>query len=403
MVGKKFGKLLTLISLLVLLSLVASSCSRLAGDSSSSETDDGANGRRVPASRVVVAEKGEPGEIVWLNNYQVAYTVQDIFAGKSQLKLLDLVTGQAVVLDENNGDSALAASPDGCYLAYPRIATGASPQPSPDASSPEDEHLSLNLMVYNLTTKKSQVAVEGLSAGPVDIAWSPQGDRIAFCDLRGLWVAQIEPGAQAGATLAVKAQLLVPSTDASSEQAQVPRKVRWSPDGKWLAYSLGLWEGFGWVLKVGAQGGEPVRITRISDVWPQGWSPDGKRLLLKLTPYGSEELEELWLLEVESQKEERLGEGKYQAVAGAWLPDGNLVVAITQDDQVRVMKYFLDTGKQELVVTEKGCVYDLALSPDGRMVAYQVRGGTGGAPGAPGAPPEAGGCSVVVQPLNPTI
>jgi tricorn protease len=99
-------------------------------------------------------------------------------------------------------------------------------------------------------------------------SFSPDGERIAF--LRGR-------GTLAVAELSGKDRLRKETT--ILDQWARP-DYRWSPDGKWIAYSLYDQEYNSEIWIVPADGGEPYNVSRHPDEDTQPrWSPDGKRLV----------------------------------------------------------------------------------------------------------------------------
>jgi len=101
-------------------------------------------------------------------------------------------------------------------------------------------------------------------SGITDPVWSPDGERIAFT--RG------------------KGDIVVVAADGGDETVILEHwdtpDYRWSPDGKWIAYSVEDMNANAEVWIVPATGGTPYNVSRHPDFdrTPR-WSPDGKRLV----------------------------------------------------------------------------------------------------------------------------
>ena len=96
---------------------------------------------------------------------------------------------------------------------------------------------------------------------------------------------------------------------------------RFSPDGRWIAYSAS-YEGNIDVFVVPAAGGVPRRLTWHPDPdYVCGWSPDGRRVLFaSQREVGNSRSRQLYEVPVEGGLERKVMEAV--AVEGAWSPDG---------------------------------------------------------------------------------
>lgn len=132
----------------------------------------------------------------------------------------------------------------------------------------------------------------GVSRSP---AWSPDGGRISFLDGQGcLHVLDLRTGAD----LAV-----CPIPDLQHHA--------WSPDGRWLAFSVPVLAHREEVYVVPSGGGEPVNVSRHpNDDFQPFWPSDGRRLIYaSRTDEGDYSIRQIWLrredwdLDVEEREE----------------------------------------------------------------------------------------------------
>jgi tricorn protease len=150
----------------------------------------------------------------------------------------------------------IAWSPDGASLVFTSDRDGndnlyvAHPKP---AGTPWNEAMSFGIKRLTSSAAEEHGAV-----------FSPDGGRLAF--IRG------------------KGNLVVMAVDGGSEKTLLEHwqspEFAWSPDGRWIAYSIPDVEYNTDVWVVPADGGNPYNVSRHpdEDVQPR-WSPDGRRLL----------------------------------------------------------------------------------------------------------------------------
>ncbi len=157
------------------------------------------------------------------------------------------------------------------------------------------------------------------------ITWAPDRQRFAFASNRdGKW--RIYSG-----SLDVEPRVLVHKDEG------FPGPLRWSPDGRRIAYVIdGYTVGTGWVCVVDADSGDVRRVTP-----PDGfdgsfdWSPDGRSLVLaaEVSQTVHDEGHVLWvereaeleLLDVASGERRRLTALAGEVERPAWSPDGQWI------------------------------------------------------------------------------
>lgn len=174
--------------------------------------------------------------------------------------------------------------------------------------------------------------------------------------------------------------------------------VRISPDGQRVAYTVtvqdlaentvnaDLW-------MVPTAGGVPVRLTNHKAMDDRaGWSPDGRSLAFVSAREGAAQL---FRLSLAGGEPVQLTRSKTPVQAFAWSPDGQRIAYVAarvptpeeetrqklKDDRVRVdlefvpsRLFILDLGRDTTleVVAEDYQINDLAWSPDGRHIAYEM-------------------------------
>lgn len=138
-----------------------------------------------------------------------------IVTARGEVLSVDAKTGQAENLTRTSGVAERSAvpSPDGTRIAWFSDASG-------------EYELHVRPVAGNGEVRR--IAVEDRPSFYRELAWSPDGRRLAFSDKRlSLWVADVEAGtAKKIAT--------------SSHIGQGGFIPSWSPDGRWLAYSQAL-------------------------------------------------------------------------------------------------------------------------------------------------------------------
>ena len=213
---------------------------------------------------------------------------------RSQLILASLPDGEHRALTQGDSDSAPAFSPDGSQIAFVR----------PDERSRKQ----LWLIPMDFGEARRVTGVEG---GVGDIAWSPDGGRIAFVsDVKPVESAAPETGPEVKVVRRIRYR-----TDAGGWRGDTLRQVfvadtesgdvrqvtsgdgehaapAWSPDGTRIAYVSDAVEDrdTSWlsgVFVVAAVGGEPERWAAEVSCFSQNplsgavaWSADGERLAI---------------------------------------------------------------------------------------------------------------------------
>lgn len=146
---------------------------------------------------------------------------------------------------------------------------------------------------------------------------------------------------------------------------------RWSPDGTRLVLAQVI-EGRSAIMVRNADGSNPVRLTH--GVWDSNplWSPDGQWIA-----YTAESPDfDLMLVSASGGEPRTLtSEPGYEQAVG-WLADGSGIIYQQSGDREGTFVVNLADGARRPLVTVDGDV-EAQLSPDGKMVAYELSRGDG--------------------------
>ena len=130
-----------------------------------------------------------------------------------------------------------------------------------------------------------------------------KGDRIVFTWEDDLWLGSLKGGAARRLT-----------THPGVENA-----ARFSPDGKWIAFS-GQYDGAPQVYMMPAEGGTPRRLTWAGAATVQGWTPDGKVLYKTIADFDRRPVERFFTVDLDGHQPEALPVPR--GVQGSLSPDG---------------------------------------------------------------------------------
>jgi len=130
------------------------------------------------------------------------------------------------------------------------------------------------------------------------------GDRVVFTWEDDLWLGSLKGGPARRLT-----------THPGVENA-----ARFSPDGKWIAFSA-QYEGTTQVYLMPAEGGAPKRLTWSGGAIVQGWTPDAKSILFKtISDFDRRPVERLFTVDLDGHEPKALPVPR--GVQGTLAPDG---------------------------------------------------------------------------------
>lgn len=183
-----------------------------------------------------------------------------------------------------------------------------------------------------------------------------------------------------------------------------PASLRWSPDGKKLAF-FGSGPGADlWAMDVGSSALTPVANVVHSNFWlPEvgsglEWSPDSRQLAFvaadpsippqqadpraitrlqfkSRTDFSDDRREHIWVVDAGGGKPRALTSGNYNEHSITWSGRTIAFISNRQPDPDAIHNYDLftvnvDSGEVRRLTDTPGCEYGPVFSPDGRSIAY---------------------------------
>jgi Tol biopolymer transport system component len=313
---------------------------------------------------------------------------------KAELTLISTADGSVRVLRSISGRFQRAGfSPDGRFVAFSFVGEGSPPQGD----------------VFLMTADgRNEVVVAGHPAEDELLGWTPDGRSLVFLSDRSgtwdMWTVRITGGKQQGEPELLKknfgwdsevlgfapdgscyyqtytslgrlynaevdletGKVVVPPAPVTTRYTGAQMFLRWSPDGRNLAYlsrlgSIGPGNNI-LTIRSAATGEERFLSPRLRGVNQTSWAPDGRSVLARgWTETGTA----IFRIDTKTSEITKLTDkGSFPYLC----PDGKTLVFLHGGG---IRKRNLDTGEESEVVKAEG-QYD--LSPDGREVVFQVKG-----------------------------
>jgi dipeptidyl aminopeptidase/acylaminoacyl peptidase len=224
------------------------------------------------------------------------------------------------------------------------------------------------------TDGQSLLTLTDSAAEESDPTWSPNSAQIAFTQRFGARNSIMTVDIQSGMT---RSLVDVAATD-----------LRWSPDGKWIAFVADLLQPRtehrenADIFIVSTGGGAPRLLTpgtpRFRDTSPD-WAPDSRRLV-----YASEEngFSNLYILDTQTDMRRPLATGSVELLSPYWSPDGTMIAYVRHENSsFQVFTVVVQSGYTTRISDSDGTNGGyatpnaaprgmLAWAPDGKHLAF---------------------------------
>ncbi len=196
--------------------------------------------------------------------------------------------------------------------------------------------------------------------------WSPDGQKVAYCVLKGIGTARVEKGSVQviGADGSGRTQL------ADVDLGGCP--TDWSPDGQRIALDTP-----GRIMIVGKNGGT---ATQVAIGYGAHWSPDGKKLVFCRNSPDNHPTGSIWIANADGSDARRVFADDSEVLEANWGTEGQSILFTSVRDHNRRAEIFrvkLDGSDLQIVAADKHLsLYFPILSPDGHaLVADGIRSG----------------------------
>jgi len=273
----------------------------------------------------------------------------------AQQRQSDSVFSVAKYLDfEQVGDPQI--SPDGSQIVYTRRYV-----------NKMEDRWDASLWVMSADGSRNRFLTKGSSP-----RWSPDGTRIAF----------LNEGEPSGAQLFVRYMDAEGATSQVSRVSEPVADIRWSPDGKWIGFSMFVPKQNTWAIDMPAA--------------PTGakWTPAPKYITdlhyrMDRRGFNRPGFTHLYMVPADGGTARALTSGdwnvgsRFDGQAGAvswdWSPDGRTIYVVGMNDKNADLNYRssniysvdVETGVAKRVNAQDGAWNGVAVSPDGRKIAFQ--------------------------------
>ncbi len=196
--------------------------------------------------------------------------------------------------------------------------------------------------------------------------WSPDGQKVAYCVLKGIGTARVEPG---------PVQVIGADGSGRTQLADVDLggcPTDWSPDGQRIALDTP-----GRIMIVGKNGGT---VTQGAIGYGAHWSPDGKKLVFCRNSPDNHPTGSIWIANADGSGARRVVEDNSEVLEANWGAEGQSILFTSVRDhsgRAEIFRVKLDGSDLQIVAADTHlALYFPVLSPDGHaLVADGIRSG----------------------------
>ena len=253
-----------------------------------------------------------------------------------------------------------ALSPDGKLVAY--------------AAGPGGQ---MRIYVRQLAGGRTIAVTEGLAGDQHWPRWSPDGTRLSFEMGRAIYVVPALGGTPKVLVAPPPPGPLATGAGALSDEG--PGFLAWSPDGQRIAYAVGRG-----IYVRAAGGGLATRIATMDPPHSLAWSPDGSHLAFALgnaafvyapNAIGNIAPSSLWIVSAAGGRPEPVTDAASLNTSPVWMPDGRSLLFVSNRDGSRDI-YRMELGRSlhptgpPARLTAGLEPHTIDVSRDGRILSY---------------------------------